>query len=248
MGAISSLPASPIMAHLRAELHKEIEANNISDVVFQDPLQTETRAAKQNLVASSVAALLIASLELQVSGFLDPWAATGAVIGTAITKGIACLIVGYFLVGFIFAIYVDYSAWKFKKERYLVKPYLELTCAIEARIHAVTEQLQNATSRLGSLSLERGMQDQIEDRKIIDGANGQVASINEQTKSFYEEVRPLLKHSAAVIAKANFLTWRLRVRMLSFWALDVITPVLLGAVAIWKAYQGVPVVTSRVAG
>lgn len=236
------------MPYIRPEVYKKIAENDINDVVFEDPFQEEARKAKRNVVASSFGALLIAALELQISGFLGLQTATGASLGVAITKGLAFLVVAYFLAAFLLSAYVDYSAWKFRRERYLVEPYLELISMLEAHVQVMGEQVANATSRLGAIVIERDMQSQVSFQQAIGEAAGQLKSIHENGIGLYKEMRPLIEHWSAVIKKAERLSWRLRARFFSLWLLDITVPLTLAGLAIWKTYGSVPSVWSKIAG
>lgn len=236
------------MAYIRPSVYKEITDNNIDDVVFQDPFQEETRKAKRNLVVASFGALLIATLELQVNGFLGIQTVTGAALGAAITKGLACITVLYFLASFAFSAFVDYSAWKFKRERYLVKPYLELISMLEAHVQATGEQVNNATHSITALSFEKEMQAEIELQRSIRESLGQLNSIKDSMDSLHEEIRPLLAHWSKIVERTKRLTWRLRARFASLWILDILVPILLAGFAIWKTYSGLASIASKVAG
>lgn len=235
------------MAQIRSEVYKAVSENNINEVVFQDPLGDESRKAKRNLVASSFGTILIAALDLQVNGFLGLQTSTGATIGAAITRGLACLVVLYFFAGFLVSAYVDYSAWKFRRERYLITPYLELIRMMEGHFSVLSEQINNATLRLQGLSSEPDMRTQIEASRAIADAQGQLRSISENSTAFREEVRPLLGHWADTVQKTSRLTWRLRTRFLSFWALDLLLPVGLALYAIWRTATDLCVVFARIA-
>jgi hypothetical protein len=221
---------------------------NIDDVVFQDPFQEEARRAKRNLVAASFGALLIAALDLQISGFLGLQTVTGAALGAAITRGLACTVVIYFLASFALSTFVDYAAWKFRRERYLVKPYLELISMLEAHITVTGEQVNNATSRLANASFAKEMQDQIELRQIIEQASGQLGQIGASIRALHEEFQPLLAHWQSAVERTGRLTWRLRARFASLWLLDIIVPLVLAGFAIWKTCTGVQYVVTKVLG
>ena len=236
------------MSYIRPEVYKKIAENDINDVVFADPFQEEARKAKRNVIASSFGALLIAMLELQISGFLGLQTATGTSLGVAITKGLAFLVVVYFLAAFLLSAYVDYSAWKFRRERYLVEPYLDLIRMLEAHIQVMGEQVANATGRLSGIVIERDMQSQVSFQQAIGEASGQLKSIHENGIALYREMRPLIEHWSAVVKKAERLSWRLRARFLSLWLLDIAVPLALAGLAIWKTYGSVPSVWSKIAG
>lgn len=236
-----------LMAHIRPDVYKSIAENDIGEVVFQDPFTEETRKAKRNLVAASFGALLIAALDLQVNGFLGLQTVTGATLGGSLTRGLACLIVAYFLAAFVLAAFVDYSAWKFKREQVLVQPYLDLVSMLEAHFHGTGEQVQNATHRVNGLTVEQDMRSQVAFQQIMSEATGQLRSIQEGMRSFYEEAKPLLASWATLIAKAERLSWRLRARFFSLWLLDILVPLFLAGFAIWRTFGGVSSVWWKVA-
>lgn len=237
------------MAFIRPEIHKAVTENDISDVVFQDPLSDESRKAKRNVVAASFGGLLIAALDLQVNGFLGLQTVTGSAIGASITRGLACLLVLYFLATFLVAVYVDYSAWKFKRERYFTAPYLDLIRMLESHIAVVGEQIDNATKRLQGLPFEeRDMRAEMEIGRAISDARGQLTEIARSSAELNTEVQPLLRHWANTVAKARRLSWRVRVRFASLWGLDILLPLLLSLFAIWRTSDGVRLVLARIGG
>jgi len=236
------------MSFIRPEVYKKIEDNNITDVVFEDPFKEEARKAKRNLVASSFIALLIASLDLQIIGFLGLQATTGTSLGGVITRGLVFLIVIYFLVAFLFAAYVDYNAWKFRRERFFVEPYLELIQMLEAHVHVTGEQVSNATNHLRGIVIENDMQSQMSFQQDINKAAGQLKSIHENGIAMYQEMRPLINHWSAMVKNAERLSWRLRARFFSLWILDIAVPLVLASLAIWKTYGSLPSVWSKIAG
>lgn len=236
------------MPHIRASLYKQIEENNIDDVVFEDPFHVETRKTKRNLVAASFGTLLIAALELQISGFLGLQTATGTTLGVLITKGLACIVVLYFFAAFVLAAYVDYSAWKFRRERYLIGPYLELLKMLASHVHVTGEQISNATSGLNGIVIENDMRSQVTFQEQINNTLGQLESIQKSIASLHEEMLPLIDHWRAQVNKVQHLSWRLRARFLSLWILDMAVPITLACIAIWKTYESVPAVWERLLG
>jgi len=235
------------MPHIRPDIYKAVADNNIGDVIFQDPFTEEARKAKRNLVAASFAALLIAALELQVSGFLGLQTTTGTTLASGITKGLACLIASYFLASFVLAAFVDYSAWKFRRERVMVKPYLDLVAMLEAHFHTTGEQVMNATHRLDGIVIEHEMLSQVSSQNAISEAKGQLAAIETHAASLHDEFKPLLEHWSTQVARLDRLSWRLRARFLSLWLLDIAVPLLLAGLAIWKTSEGLTAVWSKVA-
>ncbi len=235
------------MSYIRPDVYKAITENDLNTVVFQDPFSEEARKAKRNLVAASFSAVLIATLELQVNGFLGLQTATGAALGSSITKGLAFSIVAYFLAAFVLSAYIDYSAWKFKRERLLVQPYLDLVRMLEAHIHVTGEQVSNATHRMDGVVVEPGMRSEVEFKKLIDEARGQLTSIQANAKALHEEVKPLLAHWTGTVSRFERLSWRLRARFLSLWLLDIALPLLLAGVALWHTYDGIATLWLKVA-
>lgn len=226
------------MAHIRADIAKAIADNDLDDVIFQDPFSEEARKAKRNLVAASFAAILIATLNLRVTGFLGLQTETGEILASSITQGLACLLVAYFLAGFALTAYIDYAAWKFKRERALVRPYLELVKMLEAHIHVTGEQITNATAMLGRVLDQSDMPSQADLTRSIDTAKGQLSSIHVHARSLHEEFKPLLDHWTKTVAKAERLSWRQRTRFLSLWLLDIVAPLMLAIAAVWRTHDG----------
>jgi hypothetical protein len=236
------------MTFVRPTLYKEVEENNIDDVIFQDPFQEDARKAKRNLVAVSFGALLIAALSLQVNGFLGLQTVTGAALGAEITRGLACVVVIYCLATFALSAFVDYAAWKFRRERYLVKPYLELIRMLEVHVFTTGEQVKNATSGLDKLSSDRDMQAQIEVSRAINDSLGQLRQIAGSISALHTEMKPLLEHWEKAVQRTRQLSWRLRARFASLWILDILVPLSLAGFAILKTYGGIAVVVSKVTG
>jgi hypothetical protein len=118
-------PTTDSMAWTPAKIHEAIKAADLNNVVFQDPLTDESRKAKRNLLIASFTCLLIAVLKLEVTSFLGLTAGAG-VLSNVSVQGLACVVVIYTLIGFCFHVFVDYSAWKFERERLSTEPYLAL--------------------------------------------------------------------------------------------------------------------------
>ena len=236
------------MPYLRPEVYQEIEDNNIDDVVFQDPFKQEARKAKRNLVAVSFGALLIAALSLQVNGFLGLQTVTGSALGAEITKGLACIVVLYCLAAFALSAFVDYAAWKFRRERYLVKPYLELIRMLEVHVFATGEQVKNAAGVLDKLASEKDIEARVGAIRAINDCLGQLKQIVGSINALHGEMRPLLAHWERTVQQTRRLSWRLRARFASLWILDIAVPLLLAGFAVIKTYGGIGVVVSKVTG
>jgi hypothetical protein len=231
--------------YVTPEVYKDVHKNDINEVVFQDPFGDDARKAKRNLVAAGFGSILVAVLQLKVNGFLGLQTKDATGLSPAVTSGLACLVVIYFLVAFVFAAFVDYSAWKFKRERYLIRPYLDLIAMLENNCRTLQEQIKNATMRLNGLPHDNDMQSQVHYSKTIELTLGQLQSIQTESSGFYSEVRPLLESWAATVKKANQLSWRLRARFVSLWALDILLPVALAGIGIYETAGGLREVVAR---
>lgn len=233
------------MAHVRPEVYKAVQENDLNQIVFTDPFTDATRKIKRNLIASSFVALLIAVLKLEITGFLGLQAAQLS-LGNQLAQGLACAVVVYFLLVFVFSAYIDYSAWQFRRERQLTKPYLDLISMLENHIQVTAAQVNNAVEPLRRISLERETQVQIALDREVGHALGQLKSIDERIKSIAEETRPLLISWRKTITKMDRLSWRLRARFLGLWSLDILLPLVLGGVAILETYHGLRLVLERI--
>lgn len=237
------------MSQIRADVYKAISENSLNDVVFQDPFSEDARKAKRNLVAASFASILIAALNLQVSGFLGLQTETGVTLASSVTRGLSCLLVMYFLVGFVLTAYIDYAAWKFQRERVLVRPYLDLIALLENHTQATEMQIKNSMTRLEQLDellSESEMRSQVAVVGAVEQAKGQLLSTRKGLSELQTEVKPLLTHWARIVSKAEHLSWRLRIRFLSLWAMDIASPILLATIAIWKTNDGLLTVWLKV--
>ena len=221
----------------RPEMYDAIEKNDIKNVTFKDPFQDEARKAKRNLVVSSFIAILVASLGLHISSFLGLQATAGA-LEPAIVKGLACLVVTYSLVSFVFAAYIDYSAWKFEHERLLIEPYVGLISMVESNFDVLHEQFHNTIGNLDGIRIEPGMQGEIELAKTINDARSHLRSLTEEVVHMNAEIKQPLTHWKATIMQVARLSWRLRARHTSLWILDILFPLAFGSLALWKTVDG----------
>jgi hypothetical protein len=227
------------VAQVRPEIYKAISENNMDNVIFSDPFSDVARKSKRNLLAAGFIGLLISVLNLEISGFLG-LKATNMNLGNELAQGLAFLILLYFISSFIFHAYIDYSAWNFESEKQLTKPYFDLVDLVESQINVTGEQIQNATSKLDSLSNEESMQAQVEVIKEINSARKQLESINTQLSAVILEVNPLVSSWRDTIQKMNKLSYRLRARFFSLWFFDIIFPLIIAIAALFKCYSGVP--------
>lgn len=214
-------------------------------VIFTDPFSDVARKSKRNLLAAGFVCLLISVLNLEISGFLG-LKATNMNLGNDIAQGLAFLITLYFLLSFLFHTYIDYTAWKFEREKQLTKPYYDLVHLIEGQIRVTGEQIKNPTFKLDSLCHEESMQAQIEVSKEVKSARGQLELVNKSLSSVIEEVTPLIYSWRGTIEKMENLSWRLRARFLSLWVLDIVFPLFVASVALYKSHSGVPALLTKI--
>jgi hypothetical protein len=232
------------MAQVRPESYKAINENDMDQVLFTDPFSDVARKAKRNLLAAGFISLLISVLNLEISGFLG-LKATNMNLGNDLAQGLAFLITLYFFLSFVFHAYIDYSAWNFSREKQQTKPYFDLVHLIESQVSVTGEQIKNATDKLDALCHEESMQAQIEVAKDVRSARQQLDSINTSLSSLIEEVTPLILSWRTTIGKMDNLSHRLKARFLSLWVLDVIFPVILTLMAMYKTYPGVSVLAYK---
>ncbi|WP_166423597.1 hypothetical protein [Paraglaciecola sp. 20A4] len=233
------------MAKVRLETYKAINENDMDQVLFTDPFSDVARKAKRNLLAAGFISLLISVLNLEISGFLG-LKATNMNLGNDLAQGLAFIITLYFFLSFVFHAYIDYSAWNFSREKQQTKPYFDLVYLIENQVSVTGEQIKNATDKLDALWLEEGMQAQIEVAKDVRSSQQKLDSINASLSSLIEEVTPLILNWRTTIGKMDNLSHRLKARFLSLWVLDIVFPVILTLMAMYKTYPGVSVLACKV--
>jgi len=216
----------------------EKNSNSLNDVLFTDPFTDETRKAKRNVLIASFVCLLIATLRLEVTGFAGLTAgATG--LGNELAQGLACTVVIYLFVGFLFHAFVDYSAWNFEQELLLTQPYVVLIEHIKSNAGAVQEQIKNAVEILKNPRFGTTAESTATD---INSAHGQLSSIAKHQEELHAELTPLLASWGKTIASMDRLTWRLRARFVMLWVLDIGLPVLVALFAIYKSYPHIATV------
>ena len=96
------------------------------------------------------------------------------------------------LITFVFNTFIDYTAWQFDRERQQVEPYLELIKVLESTASAIAEQIKNACSGIEGLVIDDSMQSQVDAQRLLDGAVGQLKSIDKHLTSLHDEARPLI--------------------------------------------------------
>lgn len=227
------------MAQVSPEIYKTIEENDIEKVVFSDPFSEVARKSKRNLIVSGFIGLLVSLLNLEINGFLG-LKATNINLSNDIVQGLAFFIIIYFFLSFIFQAYIDYSAWKFKREKQLTQPYFDLVSLMESRINVTGQHFKNTTFRFDSILEDDGMQAQIEASKQIATARKVIESSATQFSSFVDEINPLLTHWKDTIAKMDNLSLRLKVRFINLWVLDIAFPLIVSATALYLCSSSIP--------
>jgi hypothetical protein len=233
------------MKHIRPEVYQAIRDNDLKSVVFADPLSAVARQAKRNLLIASFVALLIAVLQLRVTGFLG-LQASEETLGNLLAQGLACLVVAYFAASFVFHVFVDYSAWNFERERALTQPYLDLIRLVEQQVSVTSEHLDDACSSVRGVVIEGDMPSQVEAKKNIANALHKLSSIDQRLAALDDEIRPLTDSWADTIQSMSHLDARFRMRVLSLWCLDIIFPLVMALLALWSTMDGVVEVIEKV--
>lgn len=237
------------MAYIGVEISKAIEDNDLNKVIFKDPFSDTTRKTKRNLLIASFVCLLIAILHLEITGFLGLKAATGN-LGNELAKGLACIVVIYSLVSFLFYSYIDYSAWQFEKERQLTKPYLDLISLLNNHINTTAGQVSDAADSFENMdiNLERKTKADNQLAREIKTASDKLTQIDKRLKQIQEEALPLIDSWKTTIQKMDKLNWRLKARFTSFWLLDIALPLAMGIWAISQSYDGLANIVKVIAG
>lgn len=223
------------MAWIPANVRAAIEENDVGKIIFQDPLGDESRKAKRNLLIASFTCLLIAVLKLQVTGFLGLTAGTQA-LGNELAQGLACTVVIYMLVSYGFHVFVDYSGWKFERERTQTQPYLDLLFLFESSVRAMAEQIENAVRKIPPHNPAPKTIGEQDIERQTGSAAIQLANISKHLGELREESSPLLESWRGTVRGMSRLTWRLRARFALLWAMDILLPMFLAGFAIYKTY------------
>lgn len=233
------------MAYIRSDTYKAINENNMDQVLFTDPFGDVARKSKRNLLVAGFICLLISVLNLEVSGFLG-LKATNMNLGNDIAQGLAFLITLYLFVSFIFHAYIDYAAWNFQREKQQTKPFYNLVSLIENQVSITGEQIKKAVHKLDSLSHEENIQAKADVFREINAARQQLESINTSFSSLIEETNPLINSWRHTIEAMEKLSWRLKARFISLWILDIIFPLFIGFVALYKSYESLPILVVKI--
>ncbi|MDD2769132.1 MAG: hypothetical protein PHT19_10370 [Methylococcus sp.] len=190
--------------------------DDLDSVDFTDPLGESTRKAKRNLLLTSFIAVLIAFGYVEINEFSGVGIAIKA-DGDAI-KGIACIIVFYFILSFSFYMSSDYLSYKFRKQRALLKPYIEIIDHIYMRtIPALIANKEN---------------------DIINQFQGFVDNYESALKNWSSNIR-----EADALHKVRYFT-RIGFLML----VEIAAPLALGLYAICMTFQGVPKIIHTIWG
>lgn len=223
-----------------ASVYEELEANSFKDVVFSDPLSDETRKVRRNLLLAAFVTLVLAALNLQVTGVMGLTTAVGG-LKNDVLQGLCFGVVVYQLAAFVLHAYVDINGWKFELERAKVQPYLELVQLLRNEQSAAREQVSNAMYRLQNPNFDREMRAEVELTKDVRTARQQLEQIAEHQRMLLDEVKPLLVGWQESVRRASVLRPRLFARFFQLVVLDVLAPLLLSALAVVRTLPHVKV-------
>lgn len=226
---------------LRKEIIEAATQNDISRVDFSEIFSETTLKPKRNLLASGFGTLLIAALDLQVNGFLNLSPKDVAILDHSVTIGLSGIVVVYFSCTFLIGSFVDYLSWRFERERYMVKPYLDLAVLIEKELRDAGMHLEQAEKYLGSIEAQeadypKGGNEFLEKRTqyLADAWNELKTAANE-LRGLRQSFEPPLASWAKTIQKAKALDWRRKTRILGLWIFDILVPIAVAMLAIHKS-------------
>ena len=110
------------MIEARAKVFKAVRENDLDGVMFKDPLSEETRKAKRNLLVAASVCVLLAIFSIRVTSFAS-LAVDAPGVTREVAQGLACLVVIYLAIGFVFHAFVDLVAWKYEREKLLARMF-----------------------------------------------------------------------------------------------------------------------------
>lgn len=240
------------MPWLSEQIGRAIRRNDIDLLIARDmkePFRDETRKAKRNVMAAAFAAIVIAALDVKVNSFVGLSATTGE-IAADITRGLACLAVIYFLVGYIMDAVLDYIAWRIEISRLRIMPYLALVSEVERTFRASAQQLKNVAWTFDHLSkLNEASRSNSISAKNNSDALGQLPAIEKHQREMLEEARPLLEEWRSTLRNLAFqVNGRRVVRALRMWGWDVAVPAAVAGVAIARTGDGLLAVIPKLLG
>jgi len=123
-------------------------------------------------------------------------------------RGIVNVIIIYYLISFGLSLIIDLYAWDFKKERLRVKHYIDIQKELGGIINNMIEE------------------------------NDAEESTPEATDNFSDKIWPSFLNKSSFKGTLSGLNIRFISRMLSIFLVDILTPIVLGCIAIYKTRHG----------
>jgi hypothetical protein len=137
-------------------------------------------------------------------------------INNVYLRGIINLIVIYYLISFGLSLIIDLYAWDFKKERIRVKHYVDIQ------------------DQLGGL-----IQDLFDENEIED-------LLPEKKEKLLDKVLPSFLTKKGFKGTLSGLTIRFVARVISIFLVDILMPIIIGCIAIYKTRYGVLPLIERI--
>ena len=250
----------------RKQMYDSIRENEFDTIEFNDAFTEETRKIRRNLIFSCFVCLTVIVLQLKISTFMGIAASSkDGVISTEIASGILLLIACYFGLSFLLSGISDMVAWKAKKERIMLEPYIEFLLLIEEQFSSIREQLQSAKYAFegsivkdnfqnSAILLNKALEDKVLDASFINKAQevinvvhtvmgntstakNTIESVNNQLKGIYEDILPITNYAKVKIITFKWVNYRFIIRIVSLVVIDWIVPLSLWVIAISMSYQ-----------
>jgi hypothetical protein len=235
------------MVYLSPEDHRSIQENDLNQVFFSDPLSEVARKAKRNLMVVSFIAILVATLELEISGFLG-LQAKNLNLGNSLAQGLAAAVVLYLLVSFLLHVYIDCSAWKFRRELQATEPYLKLLRTLESHLSTLKQQASQSVSWISKLKTENPVDQKDFWEQQIGITNESLRQVKEGVESLENEFRPTFASWKKLISGMDRLSWRLKARFFQLCFIDIGLPILIALLALWECYPNIGLIFARLFG
>ena len=229
----SSLPINKV------KIEEDLESSDLNQVLFSDPLSENTRKVRRNLIIASFACVLISVFTLTITGFLGLKAESGA-IENEIAKGLGAIICIYYLSIFVIYSIIDIFAWKFKKEKILITPFQELVENIEGDYHTLKLHIQSHANKINNFSPDSDMRSEIHNDQQIQKINELFNGTKKGIDHLHESVAPFLKEWRVRCKKLKIANTRLVFRKASLYILDILIPLLLASLALYKTLESIP--------
>lgn len=222
----------------RQSLYAKLEENSIEKILFSDPLSDTTRKSRRNLLVASVSCLLITILNLKITGFLGLKAETGE-IESMLVQGIGSLIVCYYLIVFILYTIVDVSAWNFAKEKSLILGHQQLIELIDNQLSGMLMHIIGFNRKLDSLSTDNEMQDQIHNSETFSALLNYVNATRNDIQRLNDDIRPFITEWNSRVKKTKWINIRFLIRLATLYIFDIMLPIGLSILAIFKSHSGI---------